>query len=287
MRKYVLSFIVLGVIAVLIYVVAVPRAVTVETTTVTRGVFVETIKADGILRSKERFVVPAFADGDIKRVDFKVGDSVKKGQTITQLFWDARDVPVKSPINGVISKIFRDNAGPIHRGEPIVEIIDPSALEVMAELLTTDAAQVRSGMPLNVEGWGGALPIEAVVVRVSKAGFTKQSALGVDEEKTEIVADPKNIPSSVLERIGSNFHVDVLIQLSRRENILKIPVGAIFRDGPKWAVYLVRDGHTRKVPVEIAARSNEEVAITKGLSEGDVVVVYPGDLVKEGSRVRN
>lgn len=287
MRKYGIALIALSILAALIYLVAVPRAVSVETAAAKRGLFVETLNADGIFRSKQRFVVSAFAEGDMKRMNLKVGDPLKKGQLITELVWDVRYEPLKSPVTGVVSKVFRDTAGPVRRGEPIVEIIDPSSLEVMAELLTTDAAQVRPNMPVSVEGWGGSPAIEATVARVSKAGFTKQSALGVDEEKTEVVADPKNVPNDVLARVGSNFHVEVSIQLSKRENALKIPVGAIFRDGQKWAVYLIRAGRTKLTHVEIAARNNEEVAISGGLAEGDVVVVYPGDLVKENTRVKN
>lgn len=273
-------------IAALIYVVGTPRPIVVEIATVKRAPFREVIKSEGILRSKVRHIVPAFAEGDIKRVGLKTGDPVRKGQAITDLFWDIKYEPVKSPIDGVISKVFRESAGPIHRGEPIVEVVDPNQLEVVSELLTTDAARVRTGNPASVSGWGEEQALSASVARVSKAGFVKQSALGVEEEKTEVTMELKNIPENVLSRVGSTYHVDVSIEISKQENALVIPVGALFRDGALWAVYRISSGRAVRTNVDLLARGSGEVMLGGGINEGDQIVVFPGDLVKDGTRVR-
>jgi HlyD family secretion protein len=270
----------------LVLLVAMPRAVDVETSVVRRGEFRETIRSDGYLRSKERYTVPAFATGDIKRVDLKVGDVVKKGQVITHLYWDVSWDPVRAPISGVISRLFRESAGPIQRGEPIVEIVDPDRLEAVAELLTTDATRLTPGNRAWIESWGGAGALEARVSRISKAGFTKQSALGVEEERTEVTMDLVSVPVEISRRLGSTFHVEVGIEVSVHPDALQVPAGSVFRDGDSWAVYRVESGRAKAARVTVGARSGQEVLISSGLSEGDRVVVFPGDLVRDGTRIQ-
>lgn len=271
---------------VLLYFTFRPRAIPVEVATAHRGTFELTISSDGVIRSKERYVVPAFADGDIKRVEWKMGDVIGKGQSVVELNWDVHYQPVKSPINGVISKIFRESAGPIRRGEPIVEIVDPKNLEMMVELLTADATRVRVGDPFTITNWGGNNEIHGKIIRISKAGFTKISALGVEEEKTEVTGEIDSNDQKDLEKMGNFFHVDVSILLGRQENVLLIPAGAIFRVGKEWAVFKVMEGRARETIIMIANRNNSVVWVTQGLKEGDSVVNFPGDLVKDDTKVK-
>jgi HlyD family secretion protein len=262
------------------------RPVMVDLVQAKRGVFESYLESDAIIRSKDRYTVPAFADGDLRRVDLKVGDAVKKGQALAQLNWDVRDQPVRSPISGVISKVYRESAGPIRRGDPIVEVVDPQNLEMMAELLTTDATQVRQGDPFLIRNWGGPEVLRGKIARVSRAGYSKVSALGVEEERTEVTGELKNLPLDLLKRLGSNFHVDVKIQIDRFENALILPAGAIFRVGSEWAVYRVENDRAREARIRILNRNNEEVMVGEGVSEGDTVVNFPGDLLKEGVKVK-
>jgi len=263
-----------------------PRSVSVEMVTAHRGTFDLTISSDGVIRSKERFVVPAFADGDIKRVEWKVGDVIRQGQSVVDLNWDVHYQPVKSPITGVISRVFRESAGPIRRGDPIVEVVDPKNLEMMVELLTSDATRVRVGNSFTISNWGGNAEIHGKVIRISKAGFTKISALGVEEEKTEVTGELDSLDQKEIEKLGNFFHVDVSILLGRQENVLLIPAGAIFRVGKEWAVYQVVDDRAHELAIEIAGRNNEVAWVSQGLREGDRVVNFPGDLVKDGARVK-
>lgn len=276
----------LTVLSWLLYLVFVPATVMVDSALVKRGVFLKIIRVDGILRSKDRYIVPAYGDGDIKRVDLKVGDEVKKGQAVAQLIRDTDYLPVKSPISGVVSKVFRENAGPIFRGEPIVEVIDPKNLEIMAELLTTDASQVQVGDQVIAKGLGQEGSVKAEVVRVSKAGFIKPSALGVEEEKTEVIADIRNASSGILQRLGSNFHADVSIEVEKVNNALILPIGALFRSGKDWAVYKIINHRAHESKIKIQSKSDEEAMIESGLSEHDRVILFPGDLVREGSKVK-
>ncbi len=288
--KVKLKYIILIISLVLIfggaYFILKPKVIEVEMAKVTKGSFSEEILADGFFRAKNRYTVTAFAEGDIKRVDLKVGDILKKNQTITELFWDVKYVPVKSPVAGVITKIYRESAGPIHRGEPIVEVVDPSELEIVSELLTTDAARVKVGNLAKATGWGDAKEIQATVTKISKAGFIKISALGVEEERTEVIMEPQKLSAELKKKLGHTFHTQLNIQVSKLDSALKIPAGAIVRQGSNWAVYQVINGVAHLKSVTLSLHGNEEAVITDGLNEGDVVINYPGDIIKEGTSVK-
>lgn len=285
-KRFFLISTILFIFGALLYLILIPRPVKVESAEVTQGSFRQTIQIDGILRSKQRYTVSAFADGDIQRIPFTVGDSLRKNQTITILTWDLKNYPVKAPITGVISKIYRESPGSVRRGDPIVEFIDPLQLEVMAEPLTTDATRLELGAPITVTNWTGGTPFNGKIVRISKAGFTKHSALGVEEERTEVTGDLIGLPMNMLAKMGSNFHVDVVFQISETPNALKIPLGALFRDGQNWCVFKIEENQARKKIVLIAATNVSEASIEKGLTVGDRVIVFPGDLVKDGIRVK-
>lgn len=261
-----------------------PRDLGVEIFEVQRGVFREVVQSEGRIRSRTRELVTAFGTGTISRMDLKVGDEVKKGQKLGTLFWDY-DRLILAPVGGVVSKIHRSSAGPVTRGEPLIEIVRIDQLEVAMELLTSDVVRVKTGDPVRVTGWGGEPPLEATVVRVSRAGFLKTSALGVEEERAEVVADLKGVPKDVLERLGDYFRVECQIVVGEQPDSVIVPVGALFREGPHWAVFKVVDGRARKTTIEISHRNLGEVRITSGLIPGDQVILYPGGVVKEGIRV--
>ncbi|MEN9722968.1 MAG: hypothetical protein RJB38_954 [Pseudomonadota bacterium] len=280
-----------------------PQAVPVEVASVQRGLFRELMVSDGYFRSKERYPVSAFADGDIRRIRHRVGDSIKKGDLITELYWDLKWDPVLAPVSGVISKIYREAAGPIHRGETILEIVDPDHLEIVAELLTTDAVRVPIGASALIENWGGSAPLGARVVRVSRAGFNKISALGVEEERTEVILEPLELPSHVRERLGSSYHLDLTLVLAEYPDSLILPMGALFRDpslkttesaggsdrasnSEVWAVYRVVEGRAVLTPVRAGERSLTTVRIQEGLSEHERVVIFPSDRIRDGTRVQ-
>lgn len=270
----------------LAYVFFKPRKIEVEASKVTKGEFIEEIVADGYFRAKDRYTVTAFADGDIKRVDLRVGDLLKKGERITELFWDVKYVPVRSPVAGVVTKIYRESAGPVHRGDAIVEVVDPRDLEIVAELLTTDATRVKVGDLAFATGWGDSKKIQSHVSKISKAGFIKISALGVEEERTEVIMEPEKLSAEDKKRLGHTFHTLLTIQVAKIDQALKIPSGALVRDGSEWAVYQVINGKAQLKHVALSLRGNEEAAISKGLNEGDVVINFPGDLIKDGTPVK-
>jgi HlyD family secretion protein len=260
--------------------------VDVDTALVSRGDFIQEIRADGYFRSKDIRIIAAFAAGDvIERITLKVGDRVKKGQPLATLYWDRR-LLVRSPMDGVITKIFRDHTGPVNRGDPLVEIMDPTQLEVVAELLTTDAVKVRPGHKVLLSGWGGQETLKAEVSRISRAGFIKASALGVEEERTEVIADVKELPRDIAARIGSHFHTELRIQIQTLRDVLKLPIGALVRHGDGWAVFQIIDQRAVLTPIAIGPRNNDELVMESGLNEGTPVILYPGEEIHDHVRVK-
>ncbi len=263
-----------------------PKAVEVEVAQVKQQDFIETIEADGILRSKKRMIVPAFATGEMGRVDLKVGDPVKKGQPVTTLFWDLERSPLRSPITGVVSRVFRESEGPVNRGEPVIEVLDPRELEVAVEILTLDASRIHSGNSAKIRGWGEEGMVPGKVVRVSKAGFVKISALGVEEERTEVVLAPGSDPRGLPGQWGSTFHVDVDIEVQRIPDQRVVPAGALVREGEGWMVWRLHKGRALATPVGVRAISGGLAALEPGISRGERVILYPGDLIRKGMRVK-
>ncbi|MEK2643857.1 efflux RND transporter periplasmic adaptor subunit [Bdellovibrio sp. BCCA] len=258
------------------------QPVSVQTSLVKRGSFEEHLRVDGTIKSKTKMTVVAYATGDLERVDLQVGDNVEKGQRITTLFWDIRK-DVVSPMTGVISKVYRESAGPILRGEPIVDVIDPDNLEIVAEVLTTDAVRIPEGAETKVTGIGNEEAVEAKVSRISRAGFMKLSALGIEEEKTEVYVQFINRPNA---RIGDNFHVELFITLYTSNNVLTVPLGALFKQENNWAVYVVKDKRARLKTLSIAKKNETDALVQSGLQEGEEVILFPGDQIHEGTKIR-
>ncbi len=191
---------------------------------------------------------------------------------------------VRSPVAGRVLNVLQESERPVTAGTPILSIGDPADLEVVVELLSRDGAALAPGARVELEQWGGPQPLAARVRLVEPAAFTKISALGVEEQRVNVVAD---ILTPVAERasLGDNFRVEARVVVWETENTLKVPVSALFRRGSESAAYVVRGGKVVLVPVEAGRSSGREVQVLKGLSAGDEVILYPGDRVTDGQRV--
>ncbi len=286
-KALLLGFLLVLALGVLGWLILMPETLDVDTAQVARGDFIQEIRAEGYFRSKDIRIIAAFAAGDvIERISHKVGDRVKKGQALATLYWDRRLI-VRAPMDGIITKVFRDHTGPVNRGDPLVELMDPTQLEVVTELLTTDAVKVKPGQRVRLTGWGGQETLEATVTRISKAGFVKPSALGVEEERTEVIAGFQELPSNVAQDIGSHFHTELHIEIQHIRKVLKLPVGALVRQGTGWATFHIIDDKAVLTPITIGPRNNDEVVMETGLAEGTSVILYPGEDIHEGVRVRS
>ena len=190
-------------------------------------------------------------------------------------------VLVRSPIRGRVLRLFEAHDRVVVAGTPLVEVGDPESLEVVSDILSRDASHVAVGMRLEVRTSGRA-PIVAHVSRVEPAAFTKRSALGVDEQRVNVIGT-FGTPVSGL---GDGFEVDVSIILWEGAQVLRVPSAALVPLDSGWAVYRVEDGLARRVPVTIGRRGAREVELLGGVSAGTLVIVRPDERVSDGGRVR-
>jgi HlyD family secretion protein len=193
-------------------------------------------------------------------------------------------VPVTAPVNGVVLKRLRESESVIAAGEPLLEIGDPRRLEIVADLLSTDAVRVRPGARAIVEQWGGDVALAARVRRIEPAGFTKISALGVEEQRVNVVLDFAD-PAGACAALGDAYRVEVAIVIWESAEVLKVSTSALFRHGARWAVYVAADGRARHTIVEIGRQTSREAEVISGLDEGARVVVHPGDRLADGVRL--
>ena len=194
-------------------------------------------------------------------------------------------VVIKSPAEGRVLRVYEESARAVAVGTPILEIGDPADLEVVVEALSRDAAMIQPGTPVELEQWGGAGALHARVRLVEPMGFTKVSALGVEEQRVLVVADLLT-PVDKRGNLGDQFRVEARIITWQSEKVLKAPAGALFRQGDRWGAYVVRSGRAVRVWVQVGHTSGIETEVLSGLAEGDEVILYPGDRIREGLRVR-
>jgi HlyD family secretion protein len=192
-------------------------------------------------------------------------------------------VNIHAPVSGSVLKIIQESESVVQAGTPLIEIGDPLDLEVVADLLSTQAVQINTGAPVTIDGWGGP-PVRGRVTRIDPAGFLKVSALGIEEQRVRTTIDFVD-PPELWSRLGHDYRVIVHVTTWAAEDALRMPVGALFRDGEDWAVFTVQGGRARKTAIKVGQRNNRIAEILSGLTQGDTVVLHPSDRVKNGTPV--
>lgn len=195
-----------------------------------------------------------------------------------------RPVDVIAPVDGVVLRRLRESESIVPPGEPLLEIGDPERIEIVADLLSTDAVRVPQGAPVLVEHWGGPEPLTGTVRRVEPSGFMKVSALGVEEQRVNVVIDVVDVPE-MARRLGDGYRVEIRVIVWESADVVKVPVGTLFRRGEDWAVFVVDNGIARVQPVTIGQRNDIEAEITGGVSPGQMLVLHPPDTLTDGARV--
>lgn len=193
-------------------------------------------------------------------------------------------VPITSPVTGKILKVLRECEGPVRTGEPLLEVGDPAALEVEVDVLSADAVQIKPGMHVLFDRWGGGQPLQGVVRIVEPVGFTKFSALGVEEQRVLVISDFTSPPEE-WQRLGDGYRVEAKFVLWHEENVLQVPASSLFRYGNGWAVFVVDDQRAQRREVKVGQRNGLAAQISMGLEEGDTVINHPSDEVEDGVRV--
>ncbi|HET6671525.1 MAG TPA: HlyD family efflux transporter periplasmic adaptor subunit [Pyrinomonadaceae bacterium] len=190
-------------------------------------------------------------------------------------------VKVQAPVRGRVLRVVEESERVIAAGAPLVELSNPSMLEVVIELLSTDAVKVRPGALVVIEGWGGAESLEARVRLMEPSAFTKVSALGIEEQRVNVVAD-LTTPSTTL---GDGYRVEGRIVVWQADDVLQVPVSALFRRGESWSLFLVEKGVAHLREVAVGQRTPFAAEIKSGLEEGTEVIVHPSNQITDGTRV--
>jgi HlyD family secretion protein len=191
---------------------------------------------------------------------------------------------VTSPVNGSVLKVVQKSEGAVLLGAPLLEVADARSLESVVDVLSQEAVAIRPGMAARLEIGTGVPPLRALVRLVEPAAFTKVSALGVEEQRVNVVLDFDG-PLDRLWTIGDGFRVEAHIITHRVEDAVKVPVGALFREGEGWSVFVADGNRAVKRSVKVPRRNGAEAMVEDGLQPGERVVVYPSDALRDGSRL--
>ncbi len=195
-------------------------------------------------------------------------------------------VPVRSPVTGRVLAIHQESAGVVAAGQPLLDVGDPGALEIVVELLSRDAVRVAPGGRVLLERWGGGSTLEGIVRTVEPTGFTKVSALGVEEQRVRVILDFSS-PQDAWTRLGDGYRVEATFIVWSSDDALTVPSSALFRRDGGWAAFVVADGRAREKAVTPGHSSGLLTEVLGGLDDGDTVIVHPGDAIEDGVRVRS
>lgn len=192
---------------------------------------------------------------------------------------------ITSPISGQVLSRQRQSEGRVQAGEPIALLGDLNSLDVEVDLLSPDAVRVQPGMAVSLERWGGDQPLQGRVRRVDPAGFTRYSALGVEEQRVWVIVDITS-PREQWQNLGDAYRVEARFVLWQGDEVLQVPSSALFREGDHWFAYVVESGYAHKRELKPGRRAGLATQIESGLNEGERVVLYPGEGLAEGARVK-
>ncbi len=197
---------------------------------------------------------------------------------------DCDCVSIPAPVSGRVLRVLHKSAGVVKAGDPLVEIGNPGDLEIVVDLLSSDAVKVEAGQRVIIEQWGGATPLIGAVRRVEPFGFTKISALGIEEQRVNVIIDIRD-PRDRWSRLGHGYRVETRIVLWNGDDVLKLPLTAFFRDGDRWAVFVEKEGRAERRHVTLGRRTKLEAEIEDGVDPGTRVVLHPSDSVTDGTRI--
>jgi HlyD family secretion protein len=193
-------------------------------------------------------------------------------------------ITIHSPVDGVVLRRLRESESPVQAGEPLLEVADPSRLEIVADFLSKDAVRIEPGQRVLIEQWGGETPLRGRVRRVEPSGFTKISALGVEEQRVNVIIDFED-PRSAWDALGDGFRVEVQVITWQGDDVLQVPTSALFRHQDGWAVFAEENGQAHLMTVEVGHRNALAAEVLGGLEAGRRVIVHPADTITDGAAV--
>ncbi|MFC5577944.1 efflux RND transporter periplasmic adaptor subunit [Lysobacter niabensis] len=198
---------------------------------------------------------------------------------------DGNRLRLSAPIDGQVIRRFVESEGFVRAGQSLLELGDPQALEVIVEALTEDAMRIGPGTRVELLRWGGDTPLPGRVQTIEPGGFTKFSALGVEEQRVLVVVALDDAGKS-RPALGDGFRVEAQFRVWGADDVLTVPVAALFRDGTQWAVYAIENKRARLRHLQIGHVGEDQAEVRGGLAAGSRVVLYPGDSLRDGMRVK-
>ena len=234
-------------------------------------------RAQLAVTSQQQELVAARARADATQHEVEVARAAYLGAT------SRSRLVVRSPVGGRVLRVVEESERVVPVGAPLLEVGNPDRLEIVADYLSSDAVRITPGDTALIQGWGDTVALRARVRLVEPSGFTKVSALGVEEQRVNVVAEFLDSPG----RLRDRYRVDMRVIVARGDSVLLVPIAALFRAGEEWRVFVARNGRAEKRSVTLGLRGSIQAEIASGLAEGEVVIRFPGDRVRDGVRVRN
>lgn len=232
------------------------------------------------------------ADRELRAAEFQnhaAEHELAQATALLGRYRDGVDAPaepwnVTAPVTGVVLRVAQESATVVQSGAPLLEIGDPRDLEIVTDVLSTDAVEIRPGAEVAIEHWGGPGALAGRVRRIEPAAFTKVSTLGVEEQRVNVLIDVLS-PTQQWTGLGDGYRVNTRITVFTQDDIEIIPAGALFRRGDGWSVYVAVEGRAQPRAIELIRRSRGFAAVRSGLTPGERVIVYPSDQIGPGVRV--
>ncbi|KTC72386.1 copper/silver efflux system, membrane fusion protein [Legionella birminghamensis] len=219
------------------------------------------------------------AEHDIEKIKASLA-ATSSNQNDTQ-----EQINIAAPVSGKILRINQKSETTLNAGANIMELADVSKLEIVADVLSTDAAKIPDKANVLIKRWGGTIDLRGIVRTIEPSGYTKISALGVEEQRVNVIIDITS-PYDQWKSLGDKFRVDVDIFIYESKKELLVPMIALFRDAEHWAVFVVEKGRAIKRIIKIKRHNSDKAIVMDGLRVGDKVVLYPGSLISHGVRIK-
>jgi len=254
-----------------------------------------TLAASGAstVQARERAeLAQRIADRDLRAAEFQdhaAGHELAQAKALLVRYQDGTNAPVEpwnvtAPVSGVVLRVVQESETAVQSGAPLLEIGDPRDLEIVTDVLSTDAVEIHPGADVVIDHWGGPGVLSGRVRRIEPAAFTKVSTLGVEEQRVNVLIDVLS-PQEQWTGLGDGYQIDTRITVFTQDDIEIIPAGALFRRGDTWSVYVVEDARAQARTIDLVRRSGRFAAVRKGLAQGERVIVYPSDQISPGLRV--
>ncbi|MDQ1331433.1 MAG: HlyD family secretion protein [Thermodesulfobacteriota bacterium] len=228
----------------------------------------------------------AKAAADVARFEFDRARATLKNFNPVKRTVNHGTVNIFSPVSGNIFKIYRESEGTVNPGEPLMDIGNAENLEVLVEVLSSDAVKIKKGTPVLFKRWGGDDPLLGAVRVVEPAGFTKISSLGVEEQRVLIIADITS-PPEMWRVLGDGYRLEAHFVVWEGKDTLQVPASSLFRSGEKWAVFVNDRGKARERAVEVGQRNGLTAEIISGIKANEEVIAHPGDSISDGIRIKS